>query len=158
MDKGQTADVVLPLGQHVITLRVTDATGKSSTDSVSVTVVDTRPPVVTVSVTPSSLWPPNHRMVSVHANVRVQEGQSFKVRLESVQSDEPDNGLGDGDTAGDIQGADLGTADFDFELRAERSGRGNGRCYTITYRVVDASGRETPAKARLFVRHDQGKN
>jgi len=158
LDKGHTADVVLSLGPHVITLRVTDATGKSSTDEVAVNVVDTRPPVVTVSVTPSALWPANHKLVHVEARVRVQECRSYTVSLESIQSDEPDDGLGDGDTAGDTQGAELGSADHNFELRAERSGGGKGRTYTVTYRVVDAGGMETVAKARVFVRHDPGQH
>ena len=156
LDKGVTADVVLALGEHVITLRVTDATGKTSTDEVAVEVVDTKPPVVSISVTPSSLWPPNHKMIHVVATLQVQECGEYTVSLESIQSNEPGDGRGDGHTSDDILGAATGTADYEFDLRAERSGRGNGRVYTITYRVVDAGGLETRAKAFVRVGHDRG--
>jgi hypothetical protein len=157
LDTGKSVEVVLSLGEHVITLRVTDSMGNTSTDSVVVKVVDTQPPVVDLGVTPSSLWPPNHKLVHVTANVHVRDCGPYTVRLESVTSNEPDNGLGDGDTSGDIQGVDRGGADYDFYLRAERSGGGSGRVYTITYRVVDAGGFATTRTARVVVPHDQGK-
>lgn len=153
---GRADDVVLALGEHVITLKVTDSTGKTSTDEVVVTVVDTRPPVVSLSLTPSRLWPPNHKMVHVTAALTVHECGPYTVSLESVTSSEPDNGLGDGDTSNDIQGVEAGTPDYDFDLRAERAGGGSGRVYTVVYRIVDAGGTETMATARVRVPHDQG--
>ena len=56
--------------------------------------------------------------------------------LVSVTSNEPDNGTGDGDTPNDIVIID----DRTFNLRAERAGSGDGRIYTITYRVTDSCG------------------
>jgi uncharacterized repeat protein (TIGR01451 family) len=44
---GQTRNVTLPLGSHVITLKVTDPSGDSSEDTVTINVVDTAAPVVT---------------------------------------------------------------------------------------------------------------
>jgi hypothetical protein len=64
--------------------------------------------------------------------------------------------MGDGNTTDDIQGADLGTADGEMDLRAERDGSGPGRTYTLMYRAVDASGNGTPALAVVTVPHDQG--
>jgi hypothetical protein len=158
LDRGKTAEVVLPLGEHVITLRVTDAAGLTSTDDVDINVVDTLPPSVELSFTPSRLWPPNHKLVHVHANLIVHECGTYTVTLESVTSSEPEKGLGDGDTTDDIQGVDLGTADVDFDLRAERAGGGSGRVYTVTYRVVDNDGVETIATGQVLVPHDQGKH
>jgi hypothetical protein len=152
---GKVLNVSLSLGSHTITLRVTDATGKTSTDEVVIEVVDTTPPLVQFSVSPSTLWPPNHKLVNVHATVRVDECGPFTVTLVSVTSSEPDNGTGDGDTVGDVQGADTGTSDDEFAVRAERSGGGPGRVYTIVYRVVDAVGLETVATASIRVPHDQ---
>jgi len=158
LGSGRIADVVLPLGEHVITLRVTDTTGKGSTDEVIVRVVDTTPPRVELTVSPSSLWPPDHKMADIHVDMRVEECGPYTVSLESVTSSEPDNGLGDGDTADDVQGVQAGTADYDFQLRAERAGNGSGRVYTLVYRVTDALGFETVASAIVSVPHDQGGN
>jgi len=53
-----------------------------------------------------------------------------------VSSNEPVNGLGDGDTAPDW---DI-TGPMSLRLRAERSGVGGGRVYTITLECSDWSG------------------
>jgi hypothetical protein len=68
--------------------------------------------------------------------------------LTSITSDEPDNGLGDGDTADDIQGDALGTADVEFQLRSERAGGQDGRKYTIIYTAMDMSGNRVAISAR----------
>jgi hypothetical protein len=60
----------------------------------------------------------------------------------------------DGNTTNDIQGADLGTDDREFGVRAERSGRGDGRTYTVVYEAEDGSGNKTLAQATIFVPHD----
>jgi hypothetical protein len=82
---------------------------------------------------------------------------SISIILKSITSNEPDNGLGDGDTQNDIQGADLGTLDTDFELRAERSGKGDDRIYTITYTLTDEAGNQSSAIATVVVNHDSSK-
>ena len=153
---GVKLTLTLAAGTHTITLKVTDATGLSATDDVVITVVDTEPPHVTVALHPGSLWPPNHKMANVHADLHIEDCSPVTVKLVSVTSSEPDNGTGDGDTTGDIQGADLGTDDRDFQLRAERAGNGPGRVYTVTYEVTDAGGLTTTATSNVTVPHDQG--
>lgn len=78
------------------------------------------------------------------------------VVLAAIKSNEPDNGLGDGDQPDDIQGADYDTFDTSFQLRAERSGSFE-RIYTITYTVADQAGNKASASATVTVLHDQEK-
>lgn len=147
---------LFPLGSTTVTLTVTKD-GQSVQDIVVVTVVDTSPPTLTVTLSPASLWPPNHKLADVHADVRAVDACDPRptVKLESIASSEPDDGTGDGDAPNDIQGAELGTLDVDFELRAERSAKGSGRTYIVCYEVTDASGNVTRACARLVVPHDE---
>ena len=125
--------------------------------SASTQVLDITPPVIHVSVSPNSLWPPNHKLAAIAATVvAVDEcDPNPQVRLVSVTSSEPDNGLGDGDTAGDIVGAAVGTDDRSFQVRSERSGPGPGRTYTIVYKATDASGNTAQATATVVVPHDK---
>jgi predicted extracellular nuclease len=117
-------------------------------------VCDEIAPTLEVSVTPDTLWPANHKYVTVSATVNVDDNfdPDPMVELVSVESNEPDDGLGDGDTPVDIDIVD----DVTFDLRAERSGTGDGRVYTITYLATDACGNSTEATATVTVPHSQG--
>ncbi len=96
-----------------------------------------------------SLWPPNHRYVTVQADVDFDDNFDTSPTLElvSVISSEPDNGDDDGNTVDDVVIVDQDT----FKLRAERSESGTGRVYTITYRVTDDCGNSTTASATVGV-------
>ena len=104
---------------------------------------------------PATLWPPNHKLRTVTVSVTASDicDASPVIRLVSIVSNEPDDGLGDGDTSQDVQGALLGTDDREFQLRAERSGKGSGRIYTITYSATDASGNVTLRETNVSVPH-----
>lgn len=133
-----------------------DACGDIGSQTSQAQVFDKTPPTINVSVAPTLLWPANHKMQDITANVTVQDncpGAGYV--LTSVTSSEPDDGLGDGDTPNDIQGASLGTPDTAFALRAERSGSGPGRIYTVTYTATDASSSQTSAQAIVTVPHDK---
>ena len=114
---------------------------------------------------PDLLWPPNHEMHEVWADVMAADTcGDVTVALVSVTSSQPDNGLGDGDTVNDIQGVDAGTEDYLFMLRAERQGPWPvehpdmypGRTYTVVYSVMDGSGNSAEASGAVFVPHDMG--
>jgi FG-GAP repeat. len=156
---GEMLETVLPLGSNTVTLRVTDSDWISSTAETRVNVVDTTPPQITLTLTPSTLRPPNHRMVNVTAPVTVTDACSTPtVVLDSITSSELDDapGSSDGNTSGDIQGATPGTSDFAFQLRAERHGAGGGRFYRVTYSAIDTTGNRSTSSALVLVPHDQG--
>ncbi|MGH2535861.1 MAG: endonuclease/exonuclease/phosphatase family protein, partial [Candidatus Promineifilaceae bacterium] len=113
---------------------------------------DTEAPTLSVSVTPNTLWPPNHRLRSVRATVIVSDNTDPNPVLElvSVTSDEPDSGTGRGDLPNDIIIRD----DTHFRLRAERAEDGDGRVYTITYQATDACGNVGVGSATVVVPHD----
>jgi hypothetical protein len=155
---GATPTVAFPgLGLFDVTLEVTDDKGASDLCMAEVTIVDTTPPQLSLSVSPAKLWAPNHKLVDVEVEVTVEDlcDAAPAVRLVSIVSNEPDNGLGDGNKAPDIQGADFGTDDRAFQLRAERSGKGAGRVYTITYEVEDQGGNTATAEVTVTVAHDR---
>ena len=155
---GEALQVTLPLGNHHITLKVTDGLGASSTDEMMASVVDTTPPELAVSMSPAILWPPNHQMVPTTATVTTTDVcGSSSVQLVSVTSNEADDAAGksDGNTIHDIQNAAPGTANFDVDLRAERDGAGSGRIYSLVYRASDSSGNTVDRPALVTVPHDQ---
>jgi hypothetical protein len=146
----------LPLGTNIVAVTVTDTATNSASCSTTITVVDTTPPVIQpVKATPNVLWPPNHKMVDICVQAQATDTCSHTTwKITKVTSNEPVNGLGDGDTAPDWQI----TGDHKVKLRAERSGKGKGRIYTITIQATDASGNlSMPATVTVSVPHDQGK-
>ncbi len=157
---GKTAVVQLTpgMGTHAFTLTVTDPGGLSAMATTHVTVRDTAPPALRVTLSPDALWPPNHKLVQITATVETSDSCDANpgVALVSITSNEPDDGLGDGDEPNDIQPVNGGSIAFGadvqpFLLRAERSGKGTGRIYTVTYMVRDASGNESSASAQVSV-------
>jgi hypothetical protein len=128
---------------------------RSASGSVATQVLDVTPPQISVTLSPASLRPPNHRLVPITATITALDecDPNPAVRLVSVTSNEPDNGLGDGDQPGDIVGTLTGTDDRAFALRSERSGLGAGRVYTVVYSATDASANTAQATATVRVPH-----
>ena len=119
---------------------------------VGLNVCDEIAPTLSVSVSPDTLWPPNHKYVTVTATVTASDNfdQSPTITLIDVTSSEADNGLGDGDKPNDIVIIDT----YHVDLRAERAGNGNGRIYTLTYQVTDGCGNSTIATTTVTVPHN----
>jgi len=134
-----------------------DLAGNTASVTVNGISIDRTPPTLACSATPSVLWPPDHKLVNVSTAVNVIDSLSGSAGflLQSTTSNEPDDGLGDGDTANDIQGWDIGTPDISGWLRAERSGLGSGRVYSLTYRGTDKAGNTANCATMVSVPHDQ---
>ena len=144
------APSMFPPGTTPVTFRARDASGNQAECTSHVTVLDTTPPEIAVALDKTMLWPPNHKFVTVCANVTVSDaGGTPAWSLVSVTSDETAAGLAD-----DYRSASLGTPDQCVDLRAERNGNGDGRIYELVYRVRDASGNESSATAHVVVPHD----
>lgn len=113
----------------------------------------TAPSINTLAASPNVLWPPNHKFVPVTISWSASDNCSAAAcSISSVTSNEPVNGLGDGDTAPDW----IITSGSTLLLRAERSGLGNGRVYTITVSCRDAAGNVSSRTVTVTVPHDQG--
>lgn len=115
--------------------------------------LDVTPPTLTITLSPSIIWPPNDKLVPISATITVKDDYDPQpeIKLESITSSETL-------TAGDIQSAQLGTDDRQFSLAAKRAGSNlAGRIYTITYSATDGSGNKATASATVTVPHDQGK-
>jgi len=150
-------------GIYTVTWTYDDGNGNIVTQTQTVTVRDVTPPEISVSVSPNILWPPNHKMVLITPTILASDNCNFDpvVELTSITMNEGDETntydpnydttLGDGKTTNDIQVDESGN----IYLRAERSGQGTGRIYTITYTITDASGNTATAVATVSVPHDQ---
>jgi DNA-binding beta-propeller fold protein YncE len=147
---GVTLSTTLPLGAHVITLQVVDATGLSSTDDVAVIVGDTTPPTASAAATPNQLWPPNYQMVPVALGVVAADAcdPSPRCRIEGITMSDPAGKNGpDWQITGDLAAA----------LRAAKSASNGDRIYTIQLGCTDAAGLWSPATATVRVPKSQGK-
>jgi hypothetical protein len=149
-----------PVGTTTVHATATDAAGNSSSCSFTVTVKDITPPVITLNGNTIALWPPNHKYSTVNVTDFVARASDLcdpgvninSVVIAGVRSDEPNNSAGDGNTTNDIV---IAPGCKSVQLRAERMGGGNGRVYTITFKVTDSSGNTTTATAKVTVPKSQ---
>jgi hypothetical protein len=153
-----------PVGSTTVTYSVKDIYGNVSTGMQIVTIVDATLPVINLTGNTITLWPPDHRYVTVKVVDLVASAidncdptiNLSKVVISQVTSDEPENiNAGDGNTLNDMVIApDCKSVD----LRAERDGSKNGRVYTIYFQVKDSAGNLQTVKARVNVPKSQGVN
>jgi endo-1,4-beta-xylanase len=143
------------VGNYPLTYSTSDPSDNSASASRLVTVSDTTPPVLNVGPG-SALSPPDHtyRTITVPSLVTGASDTCDgsvgvgSVVITKVTSDEPDNGNGDGNTVNDIV---IASDCHSVQLRSERAGPLNGRVYTLTLRVKDASGNSTTKTVKVTV-------
>lgn len=136
-----------------------DEDGNYGTATATVSNIDKTAPSLSISASTTVLAIPNHTLVPINLELNAADTESgvAGIKLVSVTSNEPDIGLGNGDKPDDIQNANIGTADTSIHLRAERSGKGSGRVYTITYEASDYAGNQTKAAVNVTVPHSAKK-
>jgi hypothetical protein len=106
------------------------------------------------------MWPPNH---SYHTFTAANFISSVSdncdslsvsdVEIISATSDEVEEGAGDGTTLNDIV---IAANCKSIQLRAERQNNGNGRVYTITFRLRDSSGNVITGTAKVYSPKNEG--
>jgi hypothetical protein len=148
------ADVV---GTYTITYSAADASGNNATATRTVNVVDTTPPVITpkppiVFTSNSHYYTTITRAQSVASVIDGCAGSISldQVVITKVTSDEPDNVYGgcDGYTINDIV---ILSDCKSVKVRKERKCNGNGRVYTIHWKVSDPSGNVATAVSKVEI-------
>ncbi|MCG8422917.1 MAG: hypothetical protein MJE77_33845 [Proteobacteria bacterium] len=132
------------LGDHGVTLTVTDESGASATCSAGLTVIDATAPTAVVSEMILMSYPRDYKMYEYQlSDCAAIESDNCDRKLEinrfgqivSISSDEPDiYGIDDPD--GDIEIVDSSR----FRIRNQRDPYGNGRVYRVDFTVSDQSG------------------
>lgn len=145
-------------GPHEIVVTVSDGASPSVSCSTTLTVQDTTPPSVQSAwASPAVLWPPDHRLVPVHVSVQATDScGAVTSKIIAVRSNEavPGKGKGNGKGKSDPAPDWVVTGDLALNLRADRTGPGSGRVYTITIESRDAAGNRTTRDVTVTVPHD----
>lgn len=116
---------------------------------------DTESPQLTAVSSPIIIWPPNHKYETFSMDQLITgvsdncaELSIDDVYIESIYSDEPDNGINDGNTTNDIL---VGSDCSSVQLRRERDEFGNGRVYTVNLVADDGNGNTGMASLEVHV-------
>lgn len=136
-----------PLGITSVGCTATDVRDNESSGSFLINVIDVDPPtIVSLSVSPSEIWPPNKNMVDVTVTAEVIDNVDATptVQIYSITCDES------------ITPADaVITGPLTAKLRADREGTGNGRIYTLHIEAIDDAGNRSVSSVTVTVPHDQ---
>jgi endonuclease G len=152
---GVTLNKTLTFGSHTITLKVTDPSGASDEDTVVVNVIDLTAPTLTSNGQVIAIWPPNKKYQQFGVSDLIagaSDSCDASVNLSSVVIAQVTSDEGSASNNDVIIGADCKSV----QLRADRNGGGDGRVYTITFRVRDTAGNTTTLKRQVTVPHNQG--
>ncbi len=148
----------LGVGTFPFELAVSDGVNVEVARSIEIEVIDTDAPTLSPVPSRTILWPPNHRMVevTVEANAEDNAGGTVMLTVE-VTSSEPPEFDGDGNFVPDheIVSVDAASGVIELLLRAERSGRGPGRSYTVVITATDQSGNSSTAEVVVHAPHNR---
>ena len=150
----QNPGTFFPVGTTTVTATATDSSGNKASCSFHVTVNDVEPPVIhDLTLDPRIIWAPNHKMKNVSVDYTTTDNCPGPITCQlTVTSDEPVNGTGDGNSSPDW----VLVNDHLVKVRAERSGTGDGRVYSIIVACTDAHGNTGKDTATVLVPHNRG--
>lgn len=141
------APVEFPLGDTIVTWTATDASGNQSVDTQIVTVelINLAPICDDAMPSQSSLWPPNSKFVAISIDgVTDPDGDPVSITIDAITQDEAVDAQPDGEIDGNTA-----------NLRAERSGNGDGRVYNISFTADDGLGGTCSGSVDVGVPHDK---
>jgi HYR domain-containing protein len=145
-----------PLGTTTVQCSAQDASFNIGFGSFDVVVVqDLTPPViVSVTATPNNLWPPDHKATPITITVIAVDAidPHPTSHIVGVSSNQPINGIGDGNTLTDW----TITGPLTLNVLNERTG-GSDRVYTITIASTDASGNSSFGTVTVTVSQPRGR-
>lgn len=143
-------------GENTLLYQSTDQAGNTEQQKQLVVNIDKTSPTLQLTLNRYNLSPGNNKMIQIHAIVDgVDAGSGIAaIQLTSITSSEANHSSGSGNKLIDIQNAEYGTYDTAFDLRAEDSGKGPEREYTIIYTATDKAGNSTIASAIVIVSKD----
>jgi hypothetical protein len=102
------------------------------------------------TASPATIWPPNGKLVPVSiGGVTDPDGDPVALTITGVHQDEPLSRQGTPDA--------LGIGASTAQLRADRSGGGDGRVYHVTFEASDGNGGVCTATVTVCVPRDQGR-
>lgn len=141
-------------GVHTVQFYSVDQSGNRENTESATFKVDTTVPVVTAFANPTSLWPPNHKFVTVTVTGMVTDasgGLPSSVRFHVVDE------YGNVQPAGTAHVDANGNYSFQVSLQSSRLGQDkDGRQYRIIVTATDQAGNTGSAVATVTVPHDQG--
>jgi hypothetical protein len=149
-------------GSYTLTFSVIDPTGRSASETITITVSDVGSnlgPVCSAAY-PSlnEIWPPDHHTQSISIfGVTDPDNDPLTIIIRRIVQDEPTNTNGDGNTW--IDGGGLGSSQA--WVRAERAGTKkvseNGRIYEIFFDASDGRGKSCTGSVKVGVPHDEAR-
>lgn len=155
---GTTATIAIPpgpVGEREYWLHVYDGHLASHAAPIMVRTVDTTAPVISLAASSVCVWPPNHKFVRLQLATDLLRGVAdacdpnpTAVILDAGSS-EPATVVGSGNTTLDVVFGPTTVC-----LRAERSGTGPGRHYTVVVQATDHSMNSSTQALDVFVPHD----
>ena len=128
-----------------------DASTNASSLLLTVDPANRDPLCSAAAASPNIIRNVNHKMVPVSiVGVTDADNDPVQITVVAISQDEPVTGEGSGNTTFDAMGIGTNAP----QVRAERSGRGDGRVYRIAFDATDGKGGQCSGNVRVEVPHD----